>query len=103
MQDFALFAGTVLLLSTARVWVVITRSRRAVIGGLGRPQHQCAGVFPISSDSSLPGPARHSTVTRAVREWHRNRPSTLGRRLWAALLIICWSIVAWGTFELITV
>jgi hypothetical protein len=35
------------------------------------------------------------------REWHRNRPSKLGRRLWAALLIICWSIVAWGTYELI--
>ena len=36
------------------------------------------------------------------REWHRNRPSKLGRRLWATLLIICWSIVAWGTYEMIT-
>ena len=38
VQDYVLFAGAVLLLSTALVAVVIARLRRAVIGGLGRPR-----------------------------------------------------------------
>ena len=33
------------------------------------------------------------------REWHHSRPSKLERRLWAVLLLICWAMVAWGTYE----
>ena len=103
VQDYVLFAGAVLLVSAALVAVVIARLRRAVIGGLGRPEAvqrwrvpELKRFFP-----SWPSPTLDGNPV-LWREWHRNQPSKLGRRLWAALLIICWSIVAWGTYELIT-
>ena len=103
MRDYALFAGAVLLLSAALVVVVIARLRRAVIGGLGRPQHPARWRLPELKRffPSWPSPTLDGNPV-LWREWHRNRPSKLGRRLWATLLIICWSIVAWGTYELIT-
>jgi len=103
VQDYALFAGAVLLISAALVSVVIARLRRAVIGALGRPEKaerwrlpELKRFFP-----SWPSPTLDGNPV-LWREWHRNRPSKLGRRLWATLLVICWSIVAWGTYELIT-
>jgi ABC-type transport system involved in multi-copper enzyme maturation permease subunit len=103
VRDFALFAGAVLLISAALVVVVIARLRRAVIGGLGRPQHPARWRLPELKRffPSWPSPTLEGNPV-LWREWHRNQPSKLGRRLWAALLIICWSIVAWGTYELIT-
>ncbi len=102
VRDFALFTGVVLLLSAALVVVVIARLRRVVIGGLGRPEKaerwrlpELKRFFP-----SWPSPTLDGNPV-LWREWHRNRPSKLGRRLWATLLIICWSVVAWGTYELI--
>ena len=103
VQDFALFAGGVLLISAALVVFVIARFRRVVIGGLGRPEHKARWRLPELKRffPSWPSPTLDSNPL-LWREWHRNRPSTLGRRLWAALLIISWSMVAWGTYELIT-
>ena len=103
LEDYARFAGAVLLISAALVVVVIARLRRVVIGGLGRPEQpahwrlpELKRYFPSWPSPTLEG---HPVLWR---EWHRNRPSKLGRRLWATLLIVCWSIVAWGTYELVT-
>ncbi len=103
VRDYALFAGAVLLISAALVVVVIARLRQVVIGGLGRPEHSARWRLPELKRffPSWPSPTLDGNPV-LWREWHRNRPSKLGRRLWAALLIICWLIVAWGTYELIT-
>jgi ABC-type transport system involved in multi-copper enzyme maturation permease subunit len=101
--DYALFAGAVLLISAALVVVVIARLRRVVIGSLGRPERIARWRLPELKRffPSWPSPTLDGNPV-LWREWHRNRPSKIGRRLWATLLIICWSIVAWGTYELIT-
>jgi ABC-type transport system involved in multi-copper enzyme maturation permease subunit len=101
--DYALFAGAVLLLSAALIVFVIARMRRAVKSGVGEPETTQRRRLPELKRffPSWPSPTLDGNPV-LWREWHRNRPSKLGRRLWATLLIICWSIVAWGTFELIS-
>jgi ABC-type transport system involved in multi-copper enzyme maturation permease subunit len=103
VRDYAIFAAAALLLSAALVAVVIVRLRRVVISNLGRPEHAARWRLPELKQffPSWPSPTLDGNPV-LWREWHRNRPSKLGRRLWATLLIICWSIVAWGTYGLIT-
>jgi ABC-type transport system involved in multi-copper enzyme maturation permease subunit len=103
VRDYAVFALAVLLISAGLVVIVIARLRRAVIGNLGRSEHPVRGRLPELKRflPSWPSPTLDGNPV-LWREWHRNRPSKLGRRLWATLLIICWSVVAWGTYELIT-
>jgi len=82
VQDYALFAGAVLLISAALVVLVIARLRRVVIGGLGRPQHPARWRLPELKRffPSWPSPTLDGNPV-LWREWHRNRPSKLGRRL----------------------
>jgi ABC-type transport system involved in multi-copper enzyme maturation permease subunit len=98
--DFVVFAGVVLALSAALVVLVIARLRRVIVADSGRQQKparvwipELKRIFP-----SWPSPTLDGNPV-LWREWHRNRPSKLGRRFWAVLLVICWMMVAWGTYE----
>jgi ABC-type transport system involved in multi-copper enzyme maturation permease subunit len=103
IADFVVFVGIALALSAALAILSIAKLRSAVIKQSGHLQkdhrHQLRellkSVFP-----SWPSPQLDEDPV-LWREWSRNRPSKLTRRLWAGLLLIIWASVAWGTYEAI--
>jgi hypothetical protein len=101
--DYAVFTGVALLLAAALVGLSIARLRRVVVGQSGREEKASwrglrlgKRVFPSWPSPTLDG---HPVLWR---EWHRNRPSKLARRLWAGLLLVAWGLAAWGTYGIIT-
>jgi len=100
--DYTVFAGVVLGLSAALAVLVIARLRRVVVLELGRQHRVVRRRIPELKRyfPSWPSPTLDSNPV-LWREWHRNRPSKLGRRLWAILLFLCWAMEGRGTYEII--
>ena len=103
VADFAAFVGGVLAVSAALVRVSIARMRRVVVeqssaqAKSGRWRlFELKRLFP-----SWPSPTLDGNPV-LWREWHRNQPSRLARRLWAGLLLVTWSLVAWGSYLSVT-
>jgi ABC-type Na+ efflux pump permease subunit len=100
--DYAAFVGAVLALSAALVVASIATLRRVVVEQSGRAEKAVrrpavlGRIFPSWAGPTLDG----NPVL--WREWHRNRPSRLARRLWAILLVVTWIMAAWGTYDIIT-
>ena len=101
--DFAVFAGIVLALSAALATLSIVRIRRVVVEQSGRPQKARRRRLPELLKRLFPSWPSPQLDGNPVlwREWSRNRPSKLARRLWALLLLIIWASMAWGTYEAI--
>ena len=102
IADFAVFAGVALALSAALAILSIARMRKVVIEQSGRPQKERRRRLPELKRlfPSWPSPQLDGNPV-LWREWSRNRPSKLARRLWAVLLLIIWTSMAWGTYEAI--
>jgi ABC-type transport system involved in multi-copper enzyme maturation permease subunit len=103
IADFAAFAGVAIAVSAALTVVSIARLRKIVIEQSGRSQKayrrrlpELARLFP-----SWPTPQLDGNPV-LWREWSRNQPSRLARRLWAVLFLIIWTSMAWGTYESIS-
>jgi ABC-type transport system involved in multi-copper enzyme maturation permease subunit len=101
--DFATFAGVALILSAALAMIAIARIRSVVTQQSDRSQDKrrrrllgLNRLFP-----SWPSPQLDGNPV-LWREWSRNQPSKLARRLWAALLVLIWLSMALGTYEAIT-
>ena len=101
--DYMVFTGVVFALSALLLALVIARLRGVIVTEPNRHQKalrirlpELKRIFP-----SWPSPTLDGNPVM-WREWHRGQSSKLGRRLWALLLLICWLLVAWGTFEMIT-
>jgi ABC-type transport system involved in multi-copper enzyme maturation permease subunit len=96
--DFALFAAGSLGLSAALVGWSIARLRQAALprpvgaDRLGRARRAWRALV-----GRLPGPALDVNPI-LWREWHRNRPSRLGRWLWGIMLLLTWSLGVWGAY-----
>ena len=101
--DYGVFTGVAVAISALLVLLVIARLRSVIIAGSGRQQKTMRRRFPELKRifPSWPSPTLDGNPVM-WREWHRGQPSKLGRRLWAVLLLICWSLVAWGTYKSIT-
>ena len=95
------FTGVLFTLSAILLLVVIARLRGVIVLESGRQQKAARPrLFELKRIlPSWPGPTLDGNPVM-WREWHRSRPSKLGRRLWALLLLICWMLVAWGTHEM---
>ena len=99
--DFAIFIGAGLGLSAALLGLSIAGLRRSVIESSGRAERPdrrrtwIARIWP-----SLPGPTLDGNPV-LWREWHRNRPSKLARRLWGGMMLVTWALAAWGTAGMI--
>jgi ABC-type transport system involved in multi-copper enzyme maturation permease subunit len=100
--DYVVFACVVFGLSAVLLVLVIARLRGVIIAESGRQQKAVRRWFPELKHMfpSWPSPTLDGNPVM-WREWHRNRPSRLARRLWAVLLVICWLLVAWGTYQMI--
>ena len=97
--DVAAFIAAVLAISAALLALSIARLRRVVVAQAGRPEKASrrwpavlGRLFPTWTGPTLDG----NPVL--WREWHRNRPSKLARRLWAGLLLVTWALAAWGAY-----
>ena len=101
--DFAAFAGVALALSAALAILSIARMRKIVIEQSGCHQKEHRRLLPELKRffPSWPSPQLDGNPV-LWREWSRNRPSKLARRLWAVLLLVVWASMAWGTYEAIT-
>jgi ABC-type transport system involved in multi-copper enzyme maturation permease subunit len=101
--DFAAFTGIVLTFSAALAILSIVRIRRVVVQQSGRPQKERRRRLPALLKRVFPSWPSPQLDGNPVlwREWSRNRPSKLARRLWALLLLIIWASMAWGTYEAI--
>jgi ABC-type transport system involved in multi-copper enzyme maturation permease subunit len=100
-SDYAVFVGVVLTLAAALLGLSIMRLRRVVIAQAGRPEEarrSLPDLRPILP--TLAGPSLDSNPV-LWREWHRNRPSKLARWLWLIILLIVWSLAAWGTYRVV--
>ena len=101
--DFAVFAGVTVLVSAALLLLSIATMRGVVIKQSGRPQEPRRRLLPDLKRffPSWPSPQLEENPV-LWREWSRNRPSKLARRLWAVLFLIIWMSMAWGTYESIS-
>jgi hypothetical protein len=103
--DYAVFAGVVLAFSAALLGLSIARLRPVVIGRAGRPE-EARREQPIERVRQRVFPSWFAPTLDGNpvlwREWHRNRPSKLARRVCAGLLIITWALAAWGAYDIIT-
>jgi ABC-type transport system involved in multi-copper enzyme maturation permease subunit len=102
--DFAAFVAISLALSGALAILSIARLRRAVIAQSGRAHQGIRRRLPELKRffPSWPSPTLDGNPV-LWREWHRSRPSKLARRLWTLLLVVVWTMMAWGTYEAVTV
>ncbi len=101
--DFAVFAGVTFAVSAALVILSIATMRRVVIEQSGRHQKLRRRLLPDLKRffPSWPSPQLDKNPV-LWREWSRNQPSKLARRLWAVLFLIIWMSMAWGTYESIS-
>jgi hypothetical protein len=101
-EDYAAFAGGVLVLSTVLMVLSIARLRRVVIVQSGQAERRARRLLPSLTKAfpSWPSPTPDGNPV-LWREWHRNLPSRLARRLWTGLLMIAWSLAAVGTYDTI--
>jgi ABC-type transport system involved in multi-copper enzyme maturation permease subunit len=97
--DYAAFAGAVLGVSALLALVSIARLRRVIIGWSSRRQKAPRRLPDIWR--FLPSWPRPTLDGNPVlwREWHYNRPSRLAWWLWTGMLVLAWSLVAWGVYE----
>ena len=103
IADFTAFTVVTLALSAALAVLSIARMRRVVVEQSSRQQKERRRLLPELKRffPSWPSPQLDGNPV-LWREWSRNRPSKLARRLWAVLMLIVWASMAWGTFEAIT-
>ena len=101
--DFAVFAGIVLALAAALLILSTVKLRRVVVEQSGCQRKERHRRLPGLLKRLLPSWPSPQLDGNPVlwREWSRNRPSKLARRLWAVLLLIIWASMAWGTYEAI--
>jgi ABC-type transport system involved in multi-copper enzyme maturation permease subunit len=101
--DFAAFTGVALALSATLAILSIAGMRKIVVEQSGHPQKEHRRLLPELKRlfPSWPSPQLDGNPV-LWREWSRNRPSKLARRLWAVLLLVIWASMAWGTYEAIT-
>ncbi len=100
--DYAVFVGVALAISAALAVVTIWRLRRSVVSSSGRAERANRRGFELSKIfPSLPGPSLDRNPV-LWREWHRNRPSRFARLIWLGLMLLTWSLAAWGTADLIS-
>lgn len=100
--EFAAFAAVGFGLSACLVAVTIVALRPVVVGQSGRPEKAVRSRLPDLKwlFPSFAGPSLDGNPV-LWREWHRNRPSRLLRRMWGLLMIVTWGLAAWGTYEVI--
>jgi ABC-type transport system involved in multi-copper enzyme maturation permease subunit len=103
IADFTAFAVVALALSAALAVFSIGRMRKVVVEQSGRQQQERRRRLPELKRffPSWPSPQLDGNPV-LWREWSRNQPSKLGRRLWAVLMLIIWASMAWGTYEALT-
>jgi len=100
--DYAVFVGVALAVSAALAAVTIWRLRRSVVSSSGRAERANRRGFELSRIfPSLPGPSLDRNPV-LWREWHRNRPSRFARLIWLGLMLLTWSLAAWGIADLIS-
>ena len=99
--DFMVFTGVLFAVSSVLLVLVIARLRGVIVSESGQQQKR-ARLWRLELKRILPSWPSPTLDGDPVmwREWHRGRPSKLGRSLWALLLLICWLLVAWGTREM---
>lgn len=100
--DFAVFVALVLLIALGLVVLSVWRMRPVVVAQGGRSDKAPRGAWRVRRRllPSWTGPTLDGNPV-LWREWHRNRPSRLGRLLWACILGVTWIMAAWGTREAI--
>ena len=103
IAPFAAFAGVALILSAALAMIAIARIRSVVTQQSDRSRKERRRRLPELKHlfPSWPTPQLDGNPV-LWREWSRNQPSKLARRLWAALLVLIWLSMALGTYEAIT-
>lgn len=101
-SEYAIFAAGGIGLSLCLVVLAIARLRAVVVAQTGRPDKLVRSVLPDLRWllPTLAGPSLDGNPV-LWREWHRNRPSRLLRRVWLILMILTWGLAAWGTYEVI--
>jgi hypothetical protein len=100
--DYALFVGVAAALAALLVAITISALRSVVVAESGRPEKarrrippRLARLFPTLAGPSLDG----NPVL--WREWHRNRPSRLARRIWEGLMAVTALVAAVGTYDVV--
>lgn len=103
VAEYALFVAAALVVSAALTLLSIARLRSVAAAEAGRPAKAVRRLLP-DLRWILPTFAGPTLDGNPVlwREWHRNRPSRITRRLWVILIVTTWTLAAWGTYELIT-
>ena len=95
--DYAAFAGVVLAVSTVLAIVSIARLRRVIVAWSSRRQKGPRRLPDLKwLLPSWPSPTLDGNPV-LWREWHYSRPSRLAWWLWTGMLVLAWSLVAWGT------
>jgi ABC-type transport system involved in multi-copper enzyme maturation permease subunit len=100
--DYAIFVGVVLTISLGCVIVSVALLRRTVIAREGRPGKPVRSLVPLLRPifPTLAGPSLDGNPV-LWREWHRNRPSRLMRRIWLIIMVTTWGLAAWGTYTIV--
>jgi ABC-type transport system involved in multi-copper enzyme maturation permease subunit len=101
--DYAIFLGGAMAIAATLTSWSTASLRRVVLEQTGRPEKgarrrelpRLRQLFPSFFGPTLDG----NPVF--WREWHRNRPSRLSRRIWAVLLIGTWAMAACDTYEIL--
>jgi ABC-type transport system involved in multi-copper enzyme maturation permease subunit len=100
--DYAAFVGVVFAVSTVLAIVSIARLRRVIVGWSSRrqqrPRRLPAWKWLLPS---WPSPTLDGNPV-LWREWHYSRSSRLARWLWTGILVVAWSLVAWGSYTATT-
>jgi ABC-type transport system involved in multi-copper enzyme maturation permease subunit len=101
--DLAAFAAAALGLSALLATLAIARLRRVLLAQSGSSPCESRRLPELKRLlPSWPSPTLAESNPVLWREWHRSRPSRLTRRLWGLILLVTWSLAAWGTYRVIT-
>ncbi len=97
----AIFVVASLAASALLLVASIFSLRREAIEGPARPEKGRRRLRLEIHFPSMGGPSLDGNPV-LWREWHRNRPSKLARRLWGGILLVTWGLVFWGVWWAIT-
>jgi ABC-type transport system involved in multi-copper enzyme maturation permease subunit len=100
--DYERFVAVVVALSALLVAATTVCLRPVVVAQSGRAE-KAGHRIPAAIARLVPTLVGPSLDGNPVlwREWHRNRPSRMARRMWQGLMFVTALLAAWGTYDLI--